>query len=189
MPPVRKVDKLPTELKHWLHEALKARGFGDFIALTEDLNFKLEEEGLELRIGKSAIHAYSQEYEQFSKFQDEASNWAADWMNDNGLEDEAKRHNILFQMITTSAFKILKSQMLKDGGEIDPKELHFLGKMMKDVMASSGIREQIMETERARIAKETRETAAAGIEKKGAQLGLTKKTIADIKAEILGVAA
>jgi uncharacterized protein DUF3486 len=116
MPPVRKVDKLPTELKQWLQDALKARGFGDFIALTEDLNFRLEEEGLELRIGKSAIHAYSQEYEEFVKYQNEASAWAADWMNNNGLEEEAQRHNVLFQMITTLAFKVMQSQMTKDMG-------------------------------------------------------------------------
>jgi len=189
MPPVRKVDKLPAELKQWLQEALKARGFGDFIALTEDLNFKLEEEGLELRIGKSAIHAYSQEYAEFVKYQNEASAWAADWMNDNGLEGEAQRHNVLFQMITTLAFKVMQSQMTKDGSKIDPRDLSFIGKMLKDVMASSGMREKIMETERARIAMETRETAAAGIEEKGKQLGLTRKTISDIKAEILGVEA
>jgi len=58
-------------------------------------------------------------------------------MEGNGLEDEAKRHNVLFQMITTLAFKVMKAQMTKEGDEINPQELHFLGRMLKDVMSSS----------------------------------------------------
>lgn len=148
MPGPRKVDLLPPELKRWLQEALKGGAFSGYERLAEDLNFRLEAEGLELRIRKSALHAYGQEYEEFVKFQDEASAWAVGWMQDNGLEEEAKRHNVLFQMITTLAFKVMQAQMLKDGGEIDPKELHFLGRMLKDVMASSGIRETLVKDER-----------------------------------------
>jgi len=145
MPPPRKVDLLPTELKSWLQDALKERGFGGYEELAEDLNFRLEEEGYALRIQKTALHSFGQEYAEFVKYQDEAAAWAADWMQDQGLEDEAKRHNVLFQMITTLAFKVMKNQMTKEGDEIDPKELHFLGKMMKDIMASSGIREKLAE--------------------------------------------
>jgi len=46
-------------------------------------------------------------------------------------------HNVLFQMITTLAFKVMKAQMTKEGDEINPQELHFLGRMLKDVMSSS----------------------------------------------------
>ena len=163
MPPPRKVDLLPSELRAWLQEELKARGFGDYVALSEALNARLEDEGLQLRIGKSAIHAYGQEYAEFVKYQEEASAWAAGWMNDNGLEEEAQRHNVLFQMITTLAFKVMQSQMMKDGGEINPQELAFLGKMLKDVMASSGMREKLMEAERARIAALAERHGRAGL--------------------------
>ena len=189
MPPPRKVDLLPSELRAWLQEELKARGFGDYVALSEALNARLEDEGLQLRIGKSAIHAYGQEYAEFVKYQEEASAWAAGWMNDNGLEEEAQRHNVLFQMITTLAFKVMQSQMMKDGGEINPQELAFLGKMLKDVMASSGMREKLMEAERARIATEVRAQAADEIEQKATALGLTRDTVQSIRSEILGVEA
>jgi hypothetical protein len=154
MPPPRKVDLLPPELKRFLQDALKKRGFGGYEDLAEELNFMLEEEGMTLRIGKSALHAYGQEYAEFVKYQEEASSWAAEWMNDNGLEEEAQRHNILFQMITTLAFKVMQTQMSKSGDEIDPKELHFIGKMLKDVMSSSGMREKMKADERVRIADE-----------------------------------
>ncbi|MFD1342895.1 phage protein Gp27 family protein [Litorisediminicola beolgyonensis] len=187
MPPPRKVDLLPEELRRFLQEELKARGFGDYEQLAEDLNFRLQEEGLELRIGKSALHAYGQEYQEFVRVQEEASAWAADWMNQNGLEEEAQRHNVLFQMITSLAWKVMHAQMTKPGDEIDPKELHFIGRMLKDVMASSGIREKLVSDERERAAREARQAAADSVEKNARQLGLTGETVAGIKAQILGV--
>ena len=58
MPVPRKVDLLPAELRQWLQEALRARGFGDYEALAEELNWRLAEAGSELRIRKSALHDY-----------------------------------------------------------------------------------------------------------------------------------
>lgn len=164
MPPPRKIDLLPSELRGWLQDELKARGFAGYVDLEEALNFRLEEEGLEIKIGKTAIHSYGVEYKEFVKYQEEASAWAADWMNDQGLEDEANRHSILFQMITTLAFKVMQSQMIKEGAEIDPRELHFLGKMLKDVMSSSGMREKLIVEERVRLAAEIRNELAGKLD-------------------------
>ena len=148
MPPPRKVDLLPAELKAWLQEELRARGFGGYEELADALNFRLEETGSELRIRKSALHAFGQEYEHFVKLQEEAGAWASSWMAEQGLADEARRHNVLFQMITALAFKVMQAQMMREGDEIDPKELHFLGRMLKDVMQSAGIRESLIEADR-----------------------------------------
>ena len=148
MPPPRKIDLLPAEFRGWLQDELRSRGFSGYEDLAESLNFRLEEAGLELRIRKSALHAFGQEYEAFVKAQEQAAAWAADWMQGEGLADEVKRHNVLFQMVTTLAFKVMQAQMLKEGDEIDPRELHFLGRMLKDVMHSSGIREQLAAAER-----------------------------------------
>lgn len=187
MPPPRKVDLLPPELRSWLNDELRARGFADYIALADALNDRLDEEGLELRIGKSALHAYGQDYENFVKAQEQASAWAAGWMEENGLEEEAKRHNVLFQMVTTLAFKVMSTQMSREGDEINPKELHFIGRMLKDVMSSSGMREKLMAEERARIARETRSEAAETVEERAREFGLSKDVVGQIKASILGV--
>lgn len=162
MPPPRKVDLLPPELRGWLQAELKARGFGDYEALADALNDRLEAEGQELRIGKSALHAYGQEYREFAKIQEEAAGWAEGWLTDNGLAGEAQRHNVLFQMVSTLAFKQMKAQMEKDGNEIDPKELHFIGRMLKDIMASSGLREKLIEEERKAQAKALDRAVDAG---------------------------
>lgn len=188
MPPPRKIDLMPAELRDWLQAELQQRGFGDYVALTEALNFKLEEQGLELRIGKSAVHAYGAEYAEFVKYQEQASAWAEGWLQEQGLEEEAKRHNVLFQMITTLAFKVMQGQMGKDAEEIDPKELHFIGRMLKDVMSSSGIREQIVAAERKRLTEEAKREAAATATKAARSAGLSEEAAEKIKAQILGVA-
>lgn len=191
MPPPRKVDLLPAEFREWLNAELVARGFGDYAGLAEDLNARLEAEGLELRIGKSALHVHGRDYEAFVKAQEQASAWAAGWMNENGLEEEAKRHNVLFQMVTTLAFKAMQSQMSREGDEIDPKELHFIGRLLKDVMSSSGMREKLVADERVRIAEEAaaaeRRVQAEKLEA-GVAAGAINAEAARAAREIMGFA-
>ncbi|QEW21216.1 hypothetical protein LA6_003424 [Marinibacterium anthonyi] len=191
MPPPRKVDLLPEEFRGWLQDELRSRGFGDYVALADALNGRLEDAGLELRIGKSAIHAYGQEYEAFVKAQEQASAWAVSWMNEQGMEDEAKRHNVLFQMITTLAFKVMQSEMTKSGEEIDPLALARLGKMMKDVISSSGVREKLMADERERAAREAREQMQSDLETRldaGVARGAMNADAARAAREIMGFA-
>ncbi|UWQ76817.1 DUF3486 family protein [Leisingera sp. M658] len=185
MPRPRKINMAPAEVRDWLKEALRDSGWSGYERITEDLNAKLQEEGIELQIGKSAVHEYGQEYREFVKYQEQASQWAESWMTDNGLEEEAQRHNVLFQMLTTLAFKFMQQEMGKENGEIDPRELHFIGKMMKDVMASSGIREKLMDDERGRIALKAKEEAAGDMAKAATQLGMTAETVEAIREQIL----
>ncbi|MEM7213814.1 MAG: phage protein Gp27 family protein [Pseudomonadota bacterium] len=108
MPPPRKVDLLPSGLRDWLRKAISDAGYGNYENIADDLNFQLEEAGLELRIQKSAIHAFGQEHQQFVQLQEEASAWTKTWMTEVGLESEANTHKVLFQMINALAFKIMK---------------------------------------------------------------------------------
>jgi hypothetical protein len=162
MPPPRKVDMLPVELRRWLQEALVARGFGDYAALAEELNWKLEETGSEIRIRKSALHDFGSEYREFVRLQEQASDWAKEWLGDMGLEDQAQRQNVLFQMLTTLAFKVMQSEISKEGDEISPQNLHFLARMMKDVMSSSGIVQAMREKERKEQGAKLDAAVAAG---------------------------
>ncbi|MBM1816246.1 phage protein Gp27 family protein [Pseudosulfitobacter pseudonitzschiae] len=191
MPPPRKVDLLPEEQKTWLKDALKAGGFAGYEQLADDLNTRLEAAGITLRIGKSALHTFGKEYSEFVRYQEEASAWAADWMKDNGLEEEAQRHNVLFQMITTLAFKVMQHQMTQTGENISPQELHFLGRMLKDVMSSSGIRQKLLADERKRVAEEAtraeRDRVAVAMDGAIAEAGLSAELASDLRAKVLGV--
>lgn len=148
MPPPRKIDQLPPDIMDWLQQTLRERGFADYVAITEELNDRLADAGKVVTFHHATVHRFSQEYRAFVKTQETASAWAQEWMLENGLEEEAKRHNVLFQMVTALAFKAMEAKMGKDGDEIDPKELHFIGRMLKDIMASSGIRQQMIAAER-----------------------------------------
>lgn len=148
MPPPRKIDLLPPEFRAQLQEELRASGFSDYVAITERLNFRLEEAGLILRIGKSAVHEFGSEYREFVRLQEQASDWAKEWLGEMGMDDQAQRQNVLFQMLTTLAFKVMQAEVEKEGADISPQNLHFLARMMKDVMHSSGLVQAMLEKER-----------------------------------------
>ncbi len=65
-------------------------------------------------------------------------------------------------MVTALAFKAMESQMTREGDEIDPKELHFIGKMLKDIMASAGIRQNMLQAERKAQSAKLDDAVAAG---------------------------
>lgn len=162
MPPPRKIDLLPPEFRAQLQDELRESGFSDYEGIAERLNFRLEEAGLELRIRKTAVHAFGAEYREFVRLQEQASDWAKEWLGDMGMEDQAQRQNVLFQMLTTLAFKVMQKEVEKEGGEISPQNLHFLARMMKDVMSSSGIVQAMQEKERKAQAAKLDVAAASG---------------------------
>ncbi len=162
MPPPRKIDLLPAELRLWLQEELRARGFSQYEELAEALNFRLDEAGLDLRIRKSALHDFGAEYREFVKLQEQASDWAREWLGEMGMDDQAQRQNVLFQMLTTLAFKVMQAEVAKEGAEISPQNLHFLARMMKDVMSSSGIAQAMQEKERKAQAAKLDAAVASG---------------------------
>lgn len=162
MPPPRKIATLPPEIREWLEAELRARGFAGYVELTEALNDKLAEAGKVVTFHPATVHRFGQEYREFARTQEAASAWAQGWMTENGLEEEAKRHNILFQMVTALAFKAMEAQMLKGGDEIDPKDLHFVGRMLKDIMTSAGIRQTMLAAERKAQSERLEAAVAAG---------------------------
>ncbi|MCW9041729.1 MAG: DUF3486 family protein [Pseudopelagicola sp.] len=182
MPPPRKIDLIPTELRERLKETLAHRGFGDIVEVTDELNFWLEEEGLELRIGKTAVGNFS----KLLKDQREAFAMAETLLGDMDIEQEGEMHRVLMQMIATSAMQLMQ-HVREQNGHLDPKDLMSLGRMLKDLMSSAGIREKIREDERVRIAREARESAAEDADTVARELGMTSETAAAIKARILGV--
>jgi hypothetical protein len=65
-------------------------------------------------------------------------------------------------MLTTLAFKVMQAEVAKEGAEISPQNLHFLARMMKDVMTSSGIAQAMQEKDRKAQAAKLDAAAAAG---------------------------
>lgn len=186
MPPAKKLDLIPEEIRNWLSEELAQFGFGNIVEVTEGLNFRLEESGQELRIGKTAVGNYAKAL----KDQREAFAIADTLLSDMDIEAEGELHKVLMQMIATSAVHMIQS-VREEGGNLDPKDLMSLGRMLKDLMASSGMREKLLEDERQRIAREAREAARAEIEEAleetATEAGLSADMLKALRAGVLGV--
>lgn len=190
MPAPAKLDLIPDELRRWLKEELEQRGFGDIIDITEALNFRLQEEGLEISVGKTAVGKFSKAL----KDQREAFQIAETLLSDLDIEAEGELHKVLMQMIATSAVHMI--QNVREGDKhLDPKDLMNLGRMLKDLMASSGMREKLLDDERKRVAREA--TAAAEAEAaarfeevvKGvaSEAGLSEERLGQMRREFLGL--
>lgn len=184
MPPPKKLDLIPNELREWLKLELAGRGFGEIEDVTEALNFRLEAEGQRLSIGKTAVGKFSKAL----KDQRDAFSIAETLLADMDIEAEGELHKVLLQMIATSAVHMIRAVREKDEN-LDPKDLMMLGRMLKDLMSSSGMREKLLADERASVARAAKEEAVGAVESRAKELGLSGDVVQSIKANILGVAA
>ncbi|MEM1077443.1 MAG: phage protein Gp27 family protein [Pseudomonadota bacterium] len=182
MPPPKKLDLMPPELRDWLQQELAKRGFGEIVEVTEALNFRLEEAGQELRIGKTAVGEFSKAL----KDQREAFSMAETLLADMDIEQESDLHKVLMQMIATSAVQMMRAVREEDG-HLEAKELMALGRMLKDLMQSAGIREKLLTDERERLREEHARELAEKLETAEAQGGINKAA-AQAAREVLGLA-
>ena len=162
MPQPRKVDLMPPEVRRWLHEELKKRGFGGYEELSEALNFRLEEEGVELRIGKSALHAYGAEFRDYARMQEQAQDEIKAFLQEASVADEVDVTSALFQQLTTIAFRTQMAIQTAEGGVVDPKGLKELTTALNNLIRSSELREKIAGEERAKAAAKLDGAVASG---------------------------
>jgi len=195
MPQPRKISHLPDEVQDWLREELQARGYSDYDAITEALRERLEREGIEIEISRGAVYRHALAQKKFADLQREADAWAEGFLERRGVEDEAHRHQVLSAMLSTHAFRSMKAAMSPedevDDGAMAPRDLHLLGRMLKDLMSSSGIREGLTEKERQRLIAEERQAAAdrAIGATRTAGVPLSPEVAAAIKRAVQGDAA
>ncbi|MEO1974796.1 MAG: phage protein Gp27 family protein [Paracoccaceae bacterium] len=188
MPPPKKLDLIPEEIRRWLAEELRDRGFADILEVTEALNARIAAEGLELSIGKSAVGDFSKAL----KDQREAFAIADQLLSDLDIEREGEIHRVLMQMIATSAVQMIRSVREEDE-HLDAKDLMSLGRMLKDLMASSGMREKLLDDERKRLTREAREAAQAemdeALEATAKEAGLDGHMLDRLRRGVLGLRA
>lgn len=186
MPPPKKLDLVPEEVRRWLTEELRARGFADIVEVTEALNFRLQEAGLELSVGKTAVGDFS----KMLKDQREAFAVADQLMADMDIEAESKVQATLVQMIATSAMQAIMHTRGEDD-HLSADESAKYAKMLKDLMHSSGLREKLLEDERQRVAREAREAARAemdaALEATATEAGLNADMLSRLRKGVLGL--
>lgn len=147
MPPRRKVDLLPSELREWLQDELRACGFSNYEEIAERLNERCAEEGLELRIGKSAIHSYGQEFREYAQMQERAQDEIRTFLEEASLKEEVDVTSALFQQLTTIQWRL--QMMMADPDEMpDPRGMKDLTTALNNLIRSTSLRDGILRAER-----------------------------------------
>ncbi len=181
---------MPPEIRDWLRTELQARGYADYDDVTEALNARLEAEGLDITVGRSAVHNFGRAQQRFADLQRQANDWAQGFLGEEGLDREAHRHKALFSMLSSHAFRTMANAMApreeKEELDFDARDLHFLGRMLKDMMASSGLREAISDKALEREIRKERKAAADRVESATRSAGLTPEVSAAIRDAVEG---
>ena len=192
MPRRSKISHLPDEMQDWLRGELRARGFADYDAVVDALNDRLRDEGMEVTISRTSLVRFAQGQKKFAKLQREADAWAQQFLSTEGVDNEAHRHKVLFGMLSGHAFRSMANafQDPEDREDLDlaPRDLQLLGRMLKDLMTSSGIREAITDKERRRLIEGERKSAAdrAVTATRTAGVPLTPEVAAEIRRAVQG---
>ncbi|MDF3931384.1 DUF3486 family protein [Pseudomonas citronellolis] len=169
MPPRSKVQQLPANVKAWLDKYLVDTNFSGY----EALSAALEERGYS--IGKSALHAYGQTFEDRLAALRQSSEQAKAVVT-AAPDDEGAVNEALMRLVQDHLFKLL----MASEGKLD------LPKVAKAV-AELG-RASVVQLKWKAEFKERAEAAAAKVENIAKKGGLSADTVAEIRREILGVA-
>jgi hypothetical protein len=185
MPPVSKIAKLPDEVRAWLHRAIVERGYGDIVALTEDLNAMCKAGGLAISIGKSAVGAESQRIKRAQE-SIRATTEAARLIAESSPDDADHRSAAAMALVQSEMFDLLL-QVREAEGMDDPMER--MGVMDKAALALSRLSRARVNQARWAVDVEARAKVAADqVSKLARQGGLSEATVAEIRASILGIA-
>lgn len=184
MPPRGKIATLPDELRAWLHKAIVERGFGDIVALTDDLNALCKAGGVAITIGKSAV---GEESKRIKRAQEaiRATTEAARLIAEGAPDEADHRSAAAMALVQSEVFELLLK--VRESEEIvDPLER--LGIMNEAALGLSRLSRSKVNQARwaAEVDARTKAAAdkAAKIAKKG---GADARTIAEIRESILGI--
>ena len=184
MPRPSKIAKLPAELRAWLHKAIVERGFGDIVALTEELNTLCKEGGVAISVGKSAVGVESQRIKRAQeaiRATTEAARLIAETSPDEGDNRSAGAMAIVQSEVFDLLLQIRESEDITD-------PLQRLGVMNEAALGLSRLSRSRVNQARWNNEVEGKAKAAADkVSKLAKKGGMDAKTVAEIRASILGI--
>ena len=183
MPPRGKIATLPEELRAWLHKAIVERGYGDIVALTEELNALCKEGGVAITVGKTAVGLESQRIKRAQE-SIRATTEAARLIAESAPDEGDNRSAAAMALVQSEVFDLL----LKIRESEDMADLDRFGVMSEAALAMSRLSRARVNQARWNAEVERKTKAAADqvvkLAKKG---GMDARTVAEIRASILGI--
>lgn len=178
MPPRSSVLKLPDDIRRRLNVELVARGFQDYSGLESWLSDELSEQGLELRVSRSALARHGKDFEdklEAMRMATEQAKAIAEGAND----DEGAMNDALIRLVQTKMFEVLIDVDSKaDLGKIGIAIARLTRASVGQKKWADEVREKLESKKRA---------AAAKVDAITKKRGLTPDVAAAIRAEILGI--
>jgi len=178
-----KVDLLPADIKTRLAMMLRDKQYSQTQILAE-INDLIRECGLDERycLSKTGLNRYANKMEKFGEKIRQSREIAEIWTKQLGETPQSDIGKLLMEAVKTMAFELTLNADEK--GIKDPKFLNQLALISQRIEMA-----QSMNYERERkIRKEVAQQVAETAEKVVTQAGLSKAAVAQLKAEILGIA-
>ena len=184
MPPRGKIATLPEELRAWLHKAIVERGYGDIVALTEELNALCKEGGVAITVGKSAVGLESQRIKRAQE-SIRATTEAARLIAESAPDEGDNRSAAAMALVQSEVFDLLLQ--VRESEEItDP--LVRLGVMNEAALGLSRLSRSRVNQARWNSEVEAKAKAAAAAVTKIAKIGgLSTAQVSEIRSQILGI--
>lgn len=178
-----KVDLLPPNIKTQLAMMLRDKQYSQ-TEILEEINDLIRDCGLpeSALLSKTGLNRYASRMEKIGADIRQAREAAEMWTKQFGEMPESDIGKTVIELVKQIAFKTSISFVEK--GEIEPKELAMLATTLQRLEGAANLS---YERER-KIRKEVAQLAAETAEKVVAQAGLSAATVAQLKAEILGIA-
>lgn len=171
------VEQLPQEVRQWLEGELLRRGFADYLAVTDELNAKLEEAGHELRVSKSSLQRWGVQFadklEALRRTTEMGKVIARDIGDDEGAVNEAVIRLVQDRLFTT----VMEN-------ELGAKALGTIAHAVADLSRSAVVQKKYAAEVRSKAT-----AAAASAERIARKGGLSADMIQELKREILGIAS
>ncbi|HMN55634.1 MAG TPA: DUF3486 family protein [Ottowia sp.] len=184
MPPRGKIATLPANIRAWLHKAIVERGYGDTVALTEELNAMCKEGGVAVTVGKSAVGVESQRIKRAQEAI-RATTEAARLIAESAPDEGDNRSAAAMAIVQSEVFELLLRVRESDAVD-DPVER--LAVMNEAALGLSRLSRSRVNQARWNAEVEKKAQAAAEqvsrLAKKG---GMDARTVAEIRASILGI--
>lgn len=179
-----KVDLLPPNIKTQLAMMLRDKQYSQ-AEILQEINDLIADCGLDetFQLSRSGLNRYASRMEKIGSRIRQSREIAEVWTKQFGEMPQSDLGKSLMEMVKHIAFETSLKLGEQDGG-IEPKDLALLSSAIQRLEQAESLsfkREQAIRKEMAQLAAETAEKVVL-------QAGLSQATVAQLKAEILGIA-